>query len=210
MIAEAHCVTARASSEKGDVDLANAEIGKAMQLDPESWEVRKEAARICMAQRRVADATAHYEKAVSLMDNDFHAWAQLATCYMARGDDEALRRAAAMMFDRAEKAVEQDPSNGAALGIGAGGLAILGQGERAKEWIERALLIDPDNLNMRYNFACVLATVLPKGGTVMVNIAAIDPDLDSLRDQPRFREMLAAARGRLGIEPIATVSPAAT
>jgi len=213
-IAEAHCVLARDSSEKGEIERANAAIGISLQLDPDSWEVRKEAARVCMAQRRVGDATAHYEKAVALMESDYHAWAQLATCYQATGDERGVKRAAEMMLSQSEKVLEQDPSNGAALGIGAGGLAILGQADRAKEWIERALLIDPDNLNMRYNFACVLATylkqhdeavallatALPKAGPVMVNIMAIDPDMDSLREDPRFQEMLGAAQKRLGIK----------
>ena len=36
----------------------------------------------------------------------------------------------------------------------------LGEAERAKEWINRAMLIDPDNVNARYNFACALACYL--------------------------------------------------
>ena len=43
------------------------------------------------------------------------------------------------------------------MSFGAGGLAALGETDRAREWMERAMLIDPDNLNMRYNFACMLA-----------------------------------------------------
>ena len=46
------------------------------------------------------------------------------------------------------------PSNGAAISFGVSALAALGERDRAMEWMERALLIDPDNLNMRYNFAC--------------------------------------------------------
>ena len=34
---------------------------------------------------------------------------------------------------------------------------LLGQAESAKGWMSRALLIDPDNMNMRYNFACALS-----------------------------------------------------
>ena len=41
-----------------------------------------------------------------------------------------------------------------------GALAALGEAERAKEWAARALLLDPDNLNLRYNFACTLVTEL--------------------------------------------------
>ena len=60
-------------------------------------------------------------------------------------------------WTRAEKAVAQDRSNGNAMGVGVAALAALGEADRAKDWMRRALLIDPDNLMMRYNFACALA-----------------------------------------------------
>ena len=40
------------------------------------------------------------------------------------------------------------------------GLAALGEVHRAKEWIDRALLLDPENISMRYNLACALAVQL--------------------------------------------------
>ena len=97
------------------------------------------------------------------------------------------------------------------MGHGSVALAVLGQGERAKDWMGRALLIDPENLSMRYNFVCALANHLnekeaalemlgpafEKMGTGLINHAKIDPDLDPIRDDPRFKEMLAAAERRL-------------
>lgn len=220
-IAEAHCAMARRFAENDQPDQAEAEIRKALELDPESWEVNKEAARLCMRRRDFPSATRHYEKAVEVMENDYHAWAILVSCYQAQGNREGVLRGAAMMVAQAEKAVAEDPSNGSAIGVGAGGLALLGEEERAREWIERAMLVDPDNLNMRYNFACILAAYLDdKEGALKllertmaqpqgVKFAESDPDLDSLRDDPRFQKMLADAKKRMGFEAAAPVNPPA-
>jgi adenylate cyclase len=76
------------------------------------------------------------------------------------------------------------------------------------------MLIDPDNLNMRYNFACVLATyvgdkeealrllepTLAQSGPMLFKIVETDPDFDCLRDNPRFRKMMARERKRHGLK----------
>src|SRR5438046_10335152 len=81
----------------------------------------------------------------------------LITCNTAIGNREAARRAAEITLARAEKVLAEDPNNGSAMGHGSDALAVLGQAERAKEWMGRALLIDPENLAMRWSFACALA-----------------------------------------------------
>lgn len=212
-IAEAHCVLARHHSEEGREQEAEAEIARALELDPNSWEVNKEAARLRMSQRRIPEATRHYEKAAAVMETDFHAWGVLTSCYRAQGNHEGLLHAARMLVTQADKALEQDPSNGAALAFGAGALIVLGNEARAREWMQRAMLLDPDNLNMRYNFACVLATDLnDKEGALkllernfaeirgtQIKLAETDPDLDPLRDDPRFVKGIADAKKRLGL-----------
>ncbi len=214
-IAEAHLPMVKRFEQRGLHAEADSEMALAVGLDPDSWEVNKEAGRLALFRRNLAQATAHYEKAVAAMESDFHAWAMLATCYQATGQTDQLRTAATMMVSEAQKAIQQDPSNGAALGILAGSHALLGDEERAREWIERALLIDPDNANMRYNFACVLAgdlgdktealdmlqRVLSAASPLMVRIAETDTDLDSLRDEPRFDKMMAEVRKRLDLGP---------
>src|SRR5205823_6873746 len=110
----------------------------------------------------------------------------------ALGNSQAARRAAEITLARAEKILAQDQNNGAVTGWGVGALAVLGEAERAKEWISRALLIDPDNMHMRYNFACALASdrkgketslellgpVFAKISMSLLNHAKVDPDLD--------------------------------
>ena len=222
-IAEAHSALAQNLAFDGKEDEANAELDLALGIDPDSWEANKMAGRLAMLQRRVSDATGYFEKAAALMDRDYHSWGMLITCYRSQGDEQKVRRAAKMLVERAETALSNDPTNGQALGMIASGLAILGEMERAKEWIERALVIDPDNLNMRYNFACVLAnelhdadgalelleSVYSKCALFMVTIAESDPDMDILRADPRFDRMLNGARERLAKKPSA-IRPAAT
>ena len=222
-IAEAHLPMVKRLQNRREFHRAADEMEAAIRLGPESWEVNKEAGRFFLSQRDIPMATRHYEKAAELMETDFHAWAMLSTCYMAAGEKPKLREAATMMVKQAQLAVQQDPSNGAALGILAGGHAILGEKERAREAIERALLVDPDNLNMRYNFACVLSaglgdkegaikmlqSTLPMVGPLQVRIADTDPDLDLIRDDPRFQKLITDAKKRLGIkdEPIVAAAP---
>ena len=210
-LAEAHCVKARYLQEEGRDDEASDLVDTALRLDPESFEANKEAGRLRFRQRHIQEALAHFSKAASLMDGDYHDTGMMITCYQALGDPEGVRRAAEMTQERAEKAVAQDASNGAALGYGAVSLAVLGDPVRAREWIDRALLIDPENNTMRYNLACSLATYLndvdgaiellgPYFERVSVSElkhCAADPDMDPLRDNPRFQQMAAAAAARL-------------
>jgi adenylate cyclase len=213
-IAEAHLPMFKRLQERRMFDAAAAEMETAIRLGPESWEVNKEAGRFYLNQRDVPTATRHYEKAVELMEGDFHAWAMLATCYHASGDSQKVREAAKRMVTEAQAAVQQDPSNGAALGILAGGHALLGEKEKTQEAIERALLVDPDNLTMRYNFSCILAGYLGDkeaalkmlqmtfsvAGESIIRVADADTDLDAIRDDPRFQAMLVQAKQRLGIK----------
>jgi adenylate cyclase len=210
-LAAAHAVKARILSESGHHDQAIAEIGVALDLDAESYEVNRAAGYLYFRQQRLPDAIRHFERAQSLVDTDLSSANMLMTCYTATGDAEAAHRAAQITLSRAQKALAQDPSNGAVMGFCCYALALLGQAESAKGWMSRALLIDPDNTNMRYNFGCALTTQLkdPDGAIEMLrplfqnislgllNHAKADPDLDSIRDDPRLKQMMAEAEARL-------------
>ena len=56
-----------------------------------------------------------------------------------------------------ERIIAAEPDHGRALGNGAGLLATLGEAERAKEWIERGTLVDPENTILHFNFVCALS-----------------------------------------------------
>ncbi|HEY7006798.1 MAG TPA: hypothetical protein VH392_10015, partial [Sphingomicrobium sp.] len=72
----------------------------------------------------------------------------------------------------------------------------------------------PDNVLMRYNFACVLArrlndaeraidlleAIVPGFSLSAYKATVADADLDRLRDHPRFQKMIAKAAKALGVQ----------
>jgi adenylate cyclase len=210
-LAEAHAARARVLTRDGRHEEARKEIEIALRLDPESYEANSSAADWHYATRQLAEAIPFYEKAAALIDKDWKSLGMLVGCYKHAGDIEAARRTARRALDRVEAVVAQDPDNGSAMSFGVTALAVLGETERAQEWMERALLLDPDNFNMRYNFACTVITemgdfdaaldMLEPGFAVIRGEALrwtkTDPDLDPIRDHPRFKAMVAAAEARL-------------
>ena len=210
-LAEAHSAKAQVLRQNASFDDALREIEIALRLDPESYDVNFAAGQLHYQMRRFDEAILHFEKAATIVETDFSAAGMLVSCHTAIGDKEGARRAARRALERCEKIVAVEPDNGSAMGFAVGALAALGEAERAKEWAQRALLLDPDNVNLRYNFACSLITDLhdfeaaldmlsPRFETMgieVLNWVRTDPDLDPIRDHPRFKTMLAAAEVRL-------------
>ena len=210
-LAEAHAIKAHILLSEGHPDAAAAAVATALELDPESYEVNRSAGRLNYQLHRHEDAIRYYEKAANLVEADLNSASMLISSYVALGDVEGVRRSAQRALDRAEAILVHDPNNSMVAGDSAYSLAALGEGERAKARMERALLIDPSNFNMRYNFACALIVYLKDKeaaldmlGPVFESITETflpyvktDPDLDLLRDDPRYKTQLAATEARL-------------
>jgi adenylate cyclase len=213
-LGEAHALRARALYREGRRDEAFVELTLALELDPDSFDVNARAGTIYYLDRQFAEAVRYYERASTLSEADFNAPAGMLSACAAIGDDDGGRRAARMALQRADEAVALDPNNAPALTVGVQASAALGQSKRARELIDQALLLDPDNFRIRYNFACVLSLYFNDAdgalellgrvftedpGGDYVRSARSDPDLDPIRRDSRFEGMLAAAEARLGM-----------
>ena len=208
---EAICVKARYLQGEGRNEDADRQLAVALEIDPESWEVNKEAAMIAFRQGRVAAAVPYWEKALSLVETDCHSGHMLSCCYMALDDLANLDRIARITIARVEKEVAQDPTNGSAIAMGVGALCAIGDANRARDWIDRAMLMDPENNSMRYNLACSLSIHLHDFETALELLEPyfaqismtqlrhidVDPDFKELREVPRYQDMHSAAEARL-------------
>ena len=212
-LAEAHAIKAQILLQDGEADAAADEVAIALKLDPDSYETNRSAGRLSYQSHRHEDAIRYYENAVKLTDADVNSAMMLISCYTAVGDAVGKRRAAELALKRTESVLAQDQYNSGVTAYSAYALAALGEGERAKARMERTLLIDPENFNTRYNFACALSVHLKDKqaaldmlesafamvSEVFLPYAKVDPDLDFLRDDPRYLAMVAAAEKRLGL-----------
>lgn len=209
-LAEAHAAKSDYLKDNARYDEARAEIETALRLDPESYEVNYAAARFSYAIRKIPEAIRYFEKAASLMESDFGSVGMLMSCYESIRDDDGARRAAERTLERVNKVITSEPDNGSAMGFAVGAHCVLRNVERARDWAKRALLLNPDNKNMRYNFGCayarlglidealdLLEPVTAASGIEHINWTKQDADLDPIRDHPRYKAMIAAAEARL-------------
>ncbi len=210
-LADAHALNAGYLWDQGREPEALVEIERALEIDADSWSANSVAGRLSYKMRRFHDAIGYWEKATACQEAASSDPGMLMSTYAAVGDTEGVRRAARITLERAERALAREDINGAAMCCGVSALAALGREDRARDLMERGLLLDPDNMKMRYNFACGVITHLKDADTALellapvfatmseswVKHARIDPDLDPLREDPRFIEMLSGAEGRL-------------
>src|SRR5579875_566569 len=220
-MAEAHAVKAYILLMKSDTDAAASEVAMALKLDPDSYEAIRAAGRLSYQLHRYEDAIRLYEKAVGLMEGDLNSAGMLISCYSVLGNTAGVRRAAEFALKRAESILARDQNNSSAVVYSAYALAALGEGERAKTRMNRAIVVDPDNWDMRYNFACALNGHLKDKNAALEMLEPLfvtttdpllrylkaDPDLESLHDDPRYQAMVAAAEARLAAAK-AAVEPA--
>ena len=210
-LGEAHAVKGRIFDRQNRREDAAHEMEIALALAPDSHEVNLAMGSHLFVEGRLREAAQFYEKAAHLIETDCACWGMLTTVYRGLGDQEAALHAARQVVERASKVVAREPDNCTVISWLVGGLGLLGEAERVQEWIDRALILDPDDFNMRYNFACTFAQELndPEAALDLLetsfNLAQqssldwikVDPDMSSLRDHPRFKAMLAAAEARL-------------
>jgi adenylate cyclase len=208
-LADAHAALGAAHQGQGRYEVGLESCEAALELDPDSYEGNRVAGMCCIALHKYEDAVRYFEKAAEVVPSEFVASSFASQCYEALGDIAGMQAAARRSLARVEQVIAVEPDHGRALGYGAGLLAALGERERAKEWIERGSLLDPDNTILHFNFVCalsrlreiepaldLLSSVIDKASQGWLIWLDHDTDLDPLREHPRFGEIVARAKAR--------------
>src|SRR5438093_541643 len=153
-LAEAHASRGAALSAVKRYPEAEAEFEKAIGLDPNSFEAHYFYARACVFQGKIEQATALFERAAAIKPDDYAAFCILTQFYNSLGRKEDAKEAARKGAKLAERQLTLHPDDAKAAELGSGSLIEIGEFDRAREWIARALALEPDNPVTHYNAAC--------------------------------------------------------
>jgi adenylate cyclase len=199
---QAESFLARAYAHAASGRFANAELDlrRVIELDPGHGRAWHHLGRAQQHQGNTRQAINSFEQATRLDPDDYESPILVTTLCKSAGDVEGTRRNAEIGVERAEKLLQDYPDNYRAYYLGAGALRMLGQSQRATEWIKRGLELGSGDSATQYNAACFYANDgdidraldCLEGSIISRTWIENDADLDPLRDHPRYEAIVAS------------------
>jgi len=202
-LAEAHAAQGEALSGSGQREEAKAAFERALELDPNSFEGNLFYARHWVRFGEAERSLPYFIRATEVQPEDCQAPLLLDQALRGLGRAEEGLPYARMGLKRAEEALRKFPESSRPAQLGATNLAAMGEEAEARRWMERALAIDPDDPHIRYNAACMWAQLgevekafdlldlwATHSGMENRDWMLHDPDIDPIRDHPRYSKML--------------------
>lgn len=202
-LAEAHAARAHVLSLTNHYDEAKEEFETAIRLDPTFYEAYYLYARAALMHGRFERSAQMFEKAFAVRPDDYQAPLLVTQVYRSLGKDAEVREAYERGVRLVEKYIKLNPDDQRALVLGANALWLVGHPERALDWANRALALDPGNPSVLYNLGCFYSIAGERDkaldclersvevGTISKDWVEHDSDLDPIRDDPRFQALLA-------------------
>ena len=203
-LAEAHAAKGAALANTGRRADARDAFERALKLDLNNFDACLEFARFCVAEGDLERAVELFVRAVEAQPDDPQAALLVHSLLEKLGRPEEAEKYRQLGLRRAEEALRQHPESSRPAQLGACTLASMGERDKAIDWLNHALAIDPDDPNVIYNAACVYSLlgesdqaldllerwVLHAGGELYGWIQN-DADLDPIRSHPRYPALLA-------------------
>jgi len=183
-------------------DEAQIEFEEAIRLNSNSYDAYYLYGRSCFAKGDLEKSAEMFLKASEVRQEDYQSLILLGQSMRVMGKDkvdEVLRKG----ITRARKQLELNSSDVRALSLGSGTLYDLGEKKEAFEWSEKSMELYPDDAGTLFNGACLYAKAGYNDKALSMlerafargygNKAWIeqDPDYDSIRNEPRFKALLA-------------------
>ena len=208
-LAEAHAARAQVLGLSDRNDEAIAAFGQALALDPMNYDALLNLARFRTKLGEHEAAIEFYTRATEALPDNSDAPFTLALALRGAKRDEEAKRYVHLGVKRAEEQLRLHPESSRPLQLGAAALAGIGEGDLARQWMGRALMVDPDDTHLAYNAACMwvqlgnhdrafdlLEKWIQHVGVESAKWFMHDPDIDPLRGDPRYDRLVAMLDAR--------------
>jgi TolB-like protein/tetratricopeptide (TPR) repeat protein len=201
-LAESHAAHGLVLSYQVKFEESENEFRRAIALDPVSFDAAYHYARMLAAAGHHERAAEMFEAAGDLRPEDYQSVSLAVGYYAAAGRNIDADRVAMRAIQASEQALLINPGDSRALCLGAGAFVRVGDEATAREWVQRSLQLDPRNAMVQFNACCFEANAGDVDAALDHLASAInlgfrhtswllaDPDLDKLRDHPRFGELV--------------------
>jgi TolB-like protein/Flp pilus assembly protein TadD len=200
-LAEAHASLGYVLFSAGRLEEAEAAFARALEIDPRLFSAHYLLARARFQGGRFEEA-AHHFQAANDIQQDCEAAFFFAQALEAGGRGREAHGAYEEASLVAATHMELNPDDPRAATMRAVALHRCGRTEEGLRWAREALILDPDDAGVRYNVACFYSVAGEQDAALDCLEEAVrqglgnrewlerDPDLDPLRETPRFKALL--------------------
>ena len=201
-LAEAHVSRGFVLTLEKQFGEAQKEFEIAIQQDPNLFEARYFYGRACLAEGELEKAAELFKQACEMRPDDYQAASHLSSVYTGLGRKEDANNASRRCLQVVENHQQMHPDDARAFCLGAVVCEQLGESERAIQWADQALAIDPNEPVTLYNVACTYALQgladraidcldkAIKNGFSHKEWIENDADFNSLRNNQRFEALI--------------------
>jgi len=205
-VAESHIAAGIAHCMTGKCQNAEARFKKAIELDPKKFEAWYFYGRTKVREGQPEQALKLFQQAARIRPEDYQSVLLQAQLHVSLGDTKHALEASRKGVERARAVLEFNPDDNRALNLGSLALLRLGDNKEAAQWMKTSVQKKPHDPIVLYNSACFCAMLgkprkaldslekcILKVGSINRDWLENDSDLDSIRDHPRFANIIAAS-----------------
>jgi TolB-like protein/Tfp pilus assembly protein PilF len=202
-LAEAHVSRGCALTLGRRYEEAQSHFEAAIRINPHLFDGYYYYGRAAFSQGQIELSADLFRKASEVRREDFQSAVLLAQSLRMLGRTEEGRSANQEGILRAERILELNPLDCRVLALGSCALHEAGESERAMEWSRRSLQLYPDDMSALLNAVCLRARLGLKEEALAILERVCsrgwgkrdwidqDPEYDLLRDDPRFKALMA-------------------
>ena len=204
-LAESHVSAGIAHCMVQDYKQAETEFEKAIELDPKNYDAWYFFGRSKVHEGDIERALKLFDRASQVRPEDCQSVLLQPQLYHSMGDRKHELESARKGIERARSLLELNPDDNRALNMGAFALVRLGELDEAEKWMKTSIEKAPMDSIVHYNAACFYAlsgdveksldcleNCQFKVGSLNREWLEHDSDLDSIRNHPRFADIIAA------------------